>query len=218
MKGTRMTFKASGLVAAFLLGASPVVCQAQDFSADVVYFTANQSHAASAGTASPPHRSSKLYVGPDNIRLETRGLTETILLVTGQDRTTLALFPARKEYQALAAGPSEYFRARDAEDACPDWQKASDQKISCEKVGHETVDGRKAVKYQNKRASEDATGAVWIDPSLKFVIKWEGAHVGAELRNIKEAPQAADLFAVPSDYDVLKPSKAKPKGFGQRKP
>jgi len=211
-------FKAVGLAAAFLLVANPMVSHAQDFSADVVYFATNKSQATSAKTVkSPPHRPSKLYVGQDNIRLETRGLTETILLVSGQERTTLALFPARKEYQALAAGPSEYFRAQNAEDACPDWQKASDQKIDCEKVGHETVDGRKAVKYQNKRASEDATSAVWIDPSLKFVIKWEGAHVGAELRNIKEAPQAADLFAVPSDYDVLKPSKAKPKGFGQRK-
>jgi len=213
-----MTFKASGLVAAFLLGASPVVCQAQEFSADVAYYTAGKPHPAPARTAGPPHRSSKLYVGQDNIRLDTRGLTETILLVTGQERATVALFPAKKEYQALRAGPSDYFRAQNAEDACADWQKASDQKIDCEKVGHETVDGRKAVKYRNKQASPDATSAVWIDPSLKFVVKWEGAHVGAELRNIKEAPQAADLFAVPSDYDVLKPSKAKPKGFGQRKP
>jgi len=217
MKGTHMMFKASGLATAILVGAIPMICRAQEFSADVVYFTTNKSHAASAGTASPPHRSSKLYVGQDNIRLETRGLTESVLLVSGQERTTVALYPARKEYQAVGAGPSEYFRAQNAEDACLDWQKASDRKIACEKVGHETLDGRKAVKYQNKRASEDATGVVWIDPSLKFVIKWEGAHGGAELRNIKEAPQAADLFAVPSDYDVLKPSKAKPKGFGQRK-
>jgi hypothetical protein len=217
MKGTRMTFKASGL-AALLMGANSMVCQAQDFSADVVYFTTNKPHAASARAGNPPHRPSKIYVGQDNIRLEMGGLTDTILLVSGQERATLALFPAKKEYQALPAGPSEYFRTQDAEDACPDWQKASDKKIACEKVGQETVDGRKAVKYQNKGALDDATGVVWIDPALKFVIKWEGAHVGAELRNIKEAPQAADLFVVPSDYDVPKASKAKSKGFGQRKP
>jgi len=212
-----MMFKASGLAAALLMGASSMVCQAQDFSADVVYFTTNKPHAAPARAGSPPHRPSKVYVGQDNIRLETLGLNDTILIVSGEERATIALFPGKKEYQALPAGPSEYFRAKDAEDACPDWQKASDQKIACEKVGLETVDGRKAVKYQNKWAMEDATGAVWIDPSLKFVIKWEGAHVGAELRNIKEAPQAADLFVVPSDYDVPKASKVKSKGFGHGK-
>jgi hypothetical protein len=218
MKGTRMMFKTSGLAAALLWGAYPMVCKAQDFSAEVVYFTTNKTHAASARTRSPPHRASKLYVGQENIRLETRGLTDTILIVSGQERATIALFPGKKEYQALPAGPSEYFRAQDAEDACPDWQKASDKKIACEKIGYETVDGRKAVKYQNKEAFDDATGVVWIDPALKFVVKWEGAHVGAELRNIKEAPQAADLFVVPSDYDSLKAAKVKSKGFSRQKP
>jgi hypothetical protein len=150
------------------------------------------------------------------MRLETRGLTDTILLVNGGEHTAVALFPERKAYQPLATGPSEYFRVENADDACPEWQTATDQKIACEKVGHELVDGRQTVKYQNKGASDAAIAAVWIDLALKFVVKWEGGGAGAELHNIKEAPQAADLFAVPSGYKVLKPHKGTSKGFSQR--
>jgi hypothetical protein len=121
------------------------------------------------------------------------------------------LFPAKKEYQSLPAGPSEYFRVEKAEDACPDWQKASDQKIVCKKVGHDVVDRRPAAKYQNEDASDAATAAIWIDVALKFVVKWEGASAAAELRNIKEGQQAADLFAVPSSYEALNPRRGHPK-------
>jgi len=150
------------------------------------------------------------------MRLETRGLTDTILLVNEGEHTAFALFPTRKAYQPLASGPSEYFRVENADNACPDWQKTADQKIICEKVGREIVDGRQAVKYENKSASDVATSAVWIDLALKFVVKWEGASMGAELRNMKEAQQAADFFAVPSSFKVLTPQKATPKGFAQR--
>ena len=203
-----MRFKTTSLAATFLLGLIPAVCPAQDFSADIVYL------GAGAGISS--HPSSRLYVSRDKMRLETRGLNETILLVNAEEHTAVTVFPARKAYQPLATGPSEYFRVENADDACPDWQKVSEQKIVCEKVGHELVGGRQTVKYQNKVASDAATTAVWIDLALKFVVKWEGAGTAAELRNIKEAQQAADLFAVPSSYKSLKPQKGTSKGFSQR--
>jgi hypothetical protein len=199
-----------------LLGLIPAACHAQDFSADVVYLANSKADVASKGTGTSPHQSSKLYVSKDKMRLETRGFTDTILLVNRGEQTSVALFPARKAYQPLAAGPSQYFRVENAEDACPDWQKASDQKIVCEKVGQEVVDGRQTVKYHNKNSSSDATAAVWIDLTLKFVVKWEGAGTGAELHNIQVAQQAADLFAVPSAYKPLKPQKGSSKGFSQR--
>jgi hypothetical protein len=97
-----------------------------------------------------------------------------------------------------------------AEDACPDWQKAADPKVTCEKVGHEAVDGRQTVKYVNRSASrEGSAAAVWIDPTLKFVVKWESADTGAELRNIKEGQQSPDLFVIPHGYAPLKPQKTR---------
>jgi hypothetical protein len=216
MKKPSMKLKAAGLATTFLLGLVPAVGHSQDFSADVVYLAASKPDAPSTATGSSPHRSSKLYVSKDKMRLETRGFTNTVLLVNGGEQTAFALFPARKAYQPLATGPSEYFRVDNAEDACPDWQKVADQKIVCEKVGPELVDGRQTVKYRNKGASEAAAAAVWIDLALKFVVKWQDASTSAELRNIKEAPQAADLFAVPSAYRILTPQKGTSKGFAQR--
>lgn len=210
-----MKVMATNLVTAFLLSLIPALGHAQDFAADVVYIAATKPGAPSTGTATTPDHSSKVYVSKDRMRLETHGVTGTILLVNGGEHTAVALFPAQKAYQPLTSVPSEYFWVVDAENACPDWEKALGQKVACEKVGHEVVDGRQAVKYQNTRASADATAAVWIDLALKFVIKWEGTDTGAELRNIREAPQAADLFTVPSAYSTLKPQKSS-KGFSKR--
>lgn len=209
--------KATKFAAVVLLGLIPVVCQAQDFSADVVYAVSDKPAAPSSGGATSSHTPSKIYVSKDKMRLETRGFSGTILLVDAAEHTAVALFPLRKEYQYLNAGPSEYFRVHDADNACPDWQKAGEQKIKCEKVGPEVVEGRQTVKYQNKGAAGNtAIAAVWVDPALHFVIKWEDADTGAELHDIKEGPQAADLFAVPSNYTILKPLKKAPKGPSPR--
>ena len=213
-----MKLKAITLAATVLWGLIPALCPAQDFSANVVYVASSKPGATSGRPDIAAHSSSKLYVSKDKMRLETRGLTGTILLVNRGEQTAYALFPVQKAYQGLAGGPSEYFRVKDAENACPDWQKAAVQKIVCEKVGHEVVSGRQTVKYQNKGASDAATSAVWIDSGLKFVVKWEGAGSSAEVRDIKEGPQTADLFAVPSTYHILEPRKSSTKGFAQRSP
>ena len=212
-----MKLKATKFAAIVLLGLIPVACQAQDFSADVVYVASDKPAAPSDGAATSSHPPSKIYVSKDKMRLETRGFSGTILLVDAAEHTAVALFPLRKGYQYLNAGPSEYFRVQDADNACPDWQKAGEQKINCEKAGPEVVDGRQTVKYLNKGASgNSAIAAVWVDPTLHFVIKWEDANAGAELHNIKEGQQPADLFTVPSSYEALKPLKKAPKGPSPR--
>ena len=211
-----MTLNTISLAARFLLGLAPALCCAQDFSADVVYVATAKPDPQVSRAGTPGHPPSKLYVSKDKLRLETRGLSGTILLVNGVEHTSIALFPGEKAYQYLPGGPAEYFRVEDAENACPYWQKAADQKIACERVGHEAVDGRQTVKYGNKGASGATTSAIWIDPALKFVVKWEGAGAGAELRNIKEVELAADLFAIPPGYEALKARQAKSKGFSQK--
>ena len=213
----RMKFMSISLAVAFVLGLSLAVGHAQDFAADVVYTAATKANASSAATGTSSDIPSKLYVSKDKMRLETRGLTGTVLLVNGKDHTAVALFPSQHAYQNLASAPSEYFRVEDPENACPEWAKATEQKIVCEKVGHEVLDGRKVVKYKNKAATNTATTAVWIDLALKFVIKWETASTGAELHNITEAQQAADLFTVPSGLNVLQPRKTASKGFSKRR-
>src|SRR5579859_2062544 len=180
MKEGNMNLKASCFGAVLLLGLVPAVCCAQDFSADVTYLVSGKQRVSTGGADNSAHNPSKLYVSKDKIRLETNGLIGTILLVNGVEQTAFALSPAKKEYQPLDGGLSEYFRVKDAENACSDWQMAAAQKIQCEEVGHEVIDGRQTVKYQNKGASDIATSSVWIDLGLKFVVKWEGAGASVE--------------------------------------
>jgi hypothetical protein len=207
--------KSTTLIAALFVSLISTISQAQEFSADVVYLDTKNLNPPADGSATA-HPSSKLYVSKDKIRLETNGLTGTILLADIGEHTAVALQPKKKAYQPLASAPSQYFRVESADDACPKWQSVAEQKIVCEKVGPEVVNGREAVKYKNKGTSEAATTAVWVDKTLKFVIKWQAAGSGAELRNIKEGQQAADLFTVPSDYKIPAPQKAAAKGFSKK--
>ena len=194
----------------------PALGRAQDFSADVVYLPRAASAALRSGTDGSGHNPSKLYVSNGKMRLETHGLISTILLVNRDEESAYAVFPSKKEYEPLAGGLSEYFPVKDVENACPDWQKAAGQQISCEKVGYEVIGGRQTVKYKNKNASDFSTSAVWIDSVLKFVVKWEGANTCAELRNIHEGQQATDLFILPSGYSTVQPRKsANNKGFSK---
>jgi hypothetical protein len=211
-----MGIKAPTLIAALFVSLISTISQAQEFSADVVYLNTKNLNAPADGGASAAHPSSKLYVRKDKIRLETNGLTGNVLLADMREHTSIALQPKKKAYQPLASAPSQYFRVASADDACAKWQSVAEQKIVCEKVGPEVVNGREAVKYQNKGTSEAATTAVWVDKALKFVVKWQAAGSGAELRNIKEGQQAADLFTVPSDYKIPTPQKAAAKGFSKR--
>jgi hypothetical protein len=204
------------LTAILFLGLISPIAEAQQFSADVVYLDGNSLNASGNGSGSTPRPSSRLYVSGDKIRLETNGVTGTVLLVDRTEHTAVALQPKKKAYQPLASGPSEYFRVDNADDACPNWRSVTDQKIVCEKVGPELVNGRETVKYQNKGASESAPAVVWVDKALKFVIKWQAAATGADLRNIKEEQQAAGLFAVPSDYKMAAPQKGAAKGFSHK--
>src|SRR5882762_3866174 len=181
-----MNRKASSFLAAIVLTCIPAVSRAQDFFADVVYVAPGKPAAAAA--AVPLHEPSKLYVSNHKMRLETRGLTGTILLVDSDANATVALFPAQKAYQPLSSAP-------------------------CEKIGHETVDGHDTVKYKNKGATLAAPlAAVWIDPTLKFVVKWEDATTGAELRNItRQEKLSTALFEVPPGFGILRPKKKQPK-------
>jgi len=138
------------------------------------------------------------------MRFESGGLTGLSMIVDVANHTTVALFPSQKSYRELGARPTAYFQVADAENACPDWQKAVGKEITCEKVGNDIVDGRKAVEYRSPTPN-GAANYVWVDTKLNYVIKWIADETDAELRNIAEGPQSADLFAIPQGYEPRKP-------------
>lgn len=104
-----------------LLSLLPEVCHPQDFSADVIYEPAK----VQDGSAhSRPPATSRLYVSSNKMRLESHGFNGTTMLVDLANHTATLLLPGQKAYEELGAGPEQYFRVGDVEDACPDWQKA----------------------------------------------------------------------------------------------
>lgn len=193
-----------------LLCLGSVFCYAQDFSANVVYFDVPRTAGANS-----PQAPSKTYVSKDRIRLQTNGFTDTVLLLNGIERSAVVLYPARKTYQPVA-GSFQYFGVENAADACADWQKDTDRKIACEKVGEEELNGRRTVKYLNKNAAVGGTSAVWIDANHRFVVKWETPTNDAELREIKDEKLSSDMFVVPDEYKPLRPQKGSSKGFTPR--
>jgi hypothetical protein len=192
-----------------LLALLPAIVAAQEFSADVVFTpVASKPDGAGGRPAVPTVPSARLYVNKEQMRFESRGVTGQTLLVDDANQTTVALFPREKTYEPLGSRPGEYFRVSDAAQACPDWQKAVGKKIDCKKVGREVIDGRSSVKY-SRHLGGNSTEYVWIDRKLNFVIKWRTALTEAQLRNIQEGPQSAELFAVPENYRILTPRKSR---------
>ena len=176
----------------------------EDFSADMV----NTSDKTASGTG-------KIYASKDKMRFESReqsGHGGTVIM-NFSTQTMDILMPERKMYieNPMGQGPGaqrtlNLFRVGDADNACDEWQKwrkaAGKTGGSCHKVGSDVVNGRSTVKYEGTSA-EGETSQVWIDPKLRFPIKWQGKNSGGELRNIQEGTQAASLFAVPSDYQKM---------------
>ena len=189
----------------FLLGCAGAWAQA-DFSADIANLSAasNTFH-------------TKIFSTKDKLRFQGEdrsGRTNSIMIVDLSKRTSIVLMPQQKQYiesdkpQIPGQGVT-FFQAKDVEDACGDWRAFSHyEKGKCKKVGHETVNGRDTVRYE-VAPGQGKTGPIWMDAKLQFPVKWQSAVAGGELRNIQEAPQAAELFQIPSGYTKRSLSTAK---------
>ncbi|HYL96464.1 MAG TPA: hypothetical protein VET69_11735 [Terriglobales bacterium] len=174
---------------------------AQEFSADLVQTGRSNSNGPT-----------KIFVGKDKMRIEgsERGqLGGGAMIIDFANQKTLMLMPAQKMYieSMPNMGPNKkdiWFRADDPNNACPQFEamakKSNDGPVSCRKIGPDTVNGRAAIKYEG--SSKNGTGYAWIDPKLRFLLKWENIGKGnmVELRNIQEGTQDPRLFEVPSDY------------------
>ncbi|MFZ0807348.1 MAG: DUF4412 domain-containing protein [Candidatus Sulfotelmatobacter sp.] len=187
-------------LSALLLSATVALAQTE-FSAEVV-------NTGKSDTTSQ----AKIYFAKDKVRIEPtkrdpRGggaaimnlATQTATVIMDQQRMYMEM-PAQTANQRSAYN---FFRTGDAENACSDWLQMQQNKGgTCHKVGTETVNGRSTVKYEGTSANGDA-GTVWLDPKLRFPVKWQGKNGAGELRNIQEGSQPASLFEVPSDYKKL---------------
>lgn len=173
---------------------------AQEFSAD--FYQANKARSGSSST--------KIYVSNDKMRIEggDTGPMQGAMILDLANQKNVFLVPAQKMYveSMPGMGPAKkdiWFRPTDPNNACPQYEamvnKYNNGPASCHKIGPDVVNGRAAIKYAG--TSKNGSGYAWIDPKLRFVLKWEDDKGNTvELRNIKEGHQDASLFEVPSDY------------------
>lgn len=153
----------------------------------------------------------KVYFGKDKMRFDSaesedpRGGGGSVIFDFSND-SWIVLMAKQHMYMQMPTqmmekrGMYSFFRTGDAENACADWLKmAANKGGTCHKVGSETVNGRSTVKYEGTNAKGE-TGNVWLDPKLRFPVKWQGKNNGGELRNIREGSQPASLFEIPAGY------------------
>jgi len=181
---------------AILVFAASFVFAQTEFSAEVY----NDKH---------PDSDAKVYFGKDKARFEparkeARGGGAVIVDMSKQSWTVL--MDERQMYMEMPQqmiGQKvgyDFFHAQNVDDACPQWlQMPRNQGGTCHKVGNETVNGRSTVKYEGTN-SKGETGTVWLDPKLRFPVKWQDKNGGGELRNIQEGSQPASLFEIPAGY------------------
>jgi hypothetical protein len=151
----------------------------------------------------------KIYFGKDKMRFESakkdpRGGGAMIINLATQ--TSTVLMEQQRMYMEMPAQMASqrnnynFFRTGDVENACSDWlAQARNKGGTCHKVGNETLNGRSTVKYEGTNARGES-GAVWLDPKLRFPVKWQDKNGGGELRNIQEGSQPASLFEIPAGY------------------
>ncbi len=185
---------------ALVLAASFVLAQVE-FSAEIVDLQ-------KPGTPTQ----GKIYFTKDKMRIESQASTRTggAVIVNFATQTSMVLMAQRHMYMEMPAQSQSqrmgytaaFFQTGGVENACGYWQKMGPQGSSCHKVGSETVKGRSTVKYETTNASGDVSH-FWLDPKLRFPVKWDGKNNGGELRNIQEGAQPASLFEAPAGFTKM---------------
>jgi hypothetical protein len=190
----RFMIRPSCLIAALLV-ASFALAQTE-FSADMV-------DTRKPGTPSV----GKVYLARDKMRFESAaGKSSAAVIVNLDTQTSTVLMDKQRMYMEMPTQSGQqrtmynFFRTGDVESACADWaQQARNKGGSCHKIGSETVNGRATVKYEGTTASGETT-TFWLDPKLRFAVRWDSKNGAGELRNIQEGSQPASLFEIPAGY------------------
>ncbi len=156
----------------------------------------------------------KIYFAKDKMRIEPSAngpRSGGAVIVNFGTQTSMVLMPQQHMYMEMPAQSQSqrmsytnaFFRAGDVENACGDWQKIEHAEGgSCHKVGNETVNGRTTVEYEATKASGDLNH-FWLDPKLRFPVKWQGKNSSGELHNIQEGTQPASLFEPPAGFTKM---------------
>jgi hypothetical protein len=145
----------------------------------------------------------------DAFDVHISGPGKVIILNVG-DKTSTILEPGQKHFFDVTWGnpfPGEKYlhyvfgHMGNAEDVCTEWvERYKSQRPTCKKSGYESVDGRRAVRYEISADGE--SGSVWIDTKLQILLRRKNRWTSTELRNVREGALSAKLFEIPDDYTL----------------
>jgi hypothetical protein len=183
---------------------------------------------ATAVQSMPENRTmtGKLYNGKGKVRQEMSQEGQTRVTISDMTQgVTWILNPDRKEYVEIKtqgggpqAGPAG--RVPLPDDPSHPCQQAK-AGLKCTKLGSEVLGGRQTDKWEviATQGEETLQSQVWIDQRLRMPIRMEmPGGMASELRDIKEGPQAPELFSVPADYKRVELPQRGPQGAGQPGP
>jgi hypothetical protein len=195
----RSILRASCLIAVVL--AASLLAAQTEFSAEIVDLQ-------KPGTPT----TGKLYFAKSKMRIESLSSGPRaggVVIVNFATQMSTVLMTQRNMYMERSIqsqGQSQmysFFQAGDVQNACGDLEKIEHAEAgSCHKIGSETVNGRSTVEYEGTRSGGEVS-RFWLDPKLRFPVKWQGKNSGGELRNIQEASQPTSLFEVPAGYTKM---------------
>ncbi len=200
----RMAAFAIGAALCLVVSGFPV--QAQQFSADLVRMDANGAEPRPAG---------KLNVADSKVRIATSELPTGFFLVLGDANAAYFVRPAQRVFMDAKQSSqlTQVFVTVDLDDPCRRWQEmakiagAVDQggEWRCERVGDDTVGGRRAVKYRAV-SPQGRQRLSWIDLQLHFPVRLQSEDGAVtELANIEETAQPEGLFLIPAGYRKFDP-------------
>lgn len=187
---------------AFLLSAS---ASAQEFSADMI-----------SRSAEGKITKSKLYQTPNkerfdsNVEIKPGTSIETRMIIDRHEKLIYLVEPQQRTIlvnHALQVASNTSGSGSSGSNPCEDLMRTINpvvvkQQFACKQVGHESVNGRSAEKWQmDSKWLGSGPAYLWVDSQIKTAIKWtlsDGS--SGELQNITVGAQSASLFELPADY------------------
>ena len=149
---------------------------------------------------------SKVYLSHNKVRIESES-DKSIMLLDLDAGTSVVLDPERKTYMEQPAGMTrQNVTAFKTADNTPCVRNPNSKGTgTCTQVGTEMINGRKADKWEiiQPMGGQTVTAHVWLDTQWHFRVKQEVAGMTGEMQNIKEGPQPAAIFEIPSDYQKM---------------
>jgi hypothetical protein len=194
----RLTIVASLLVVVstmLALAPAAIAQMPKPFSADM---------SVTPGSEKGEHMNGKVYFSGQKFRMDmsARG-HDSVIISDATNKVSYMLMPQQMMYMEMKQdgmmgrrGPD--MKAYDASNPC-----ASEEGVTCKKVGTESIDGRMCDKWEFTKDGK-LKRTVWIDKSTHIPIKTVEANgTIMEFKNINEGSQAASLFEIPPGYQKM---------------